>query len=383
MQGCLASLLRVQSALQTLYRQYKTNCDFPSQLRVFGESLFWEELKEAEAIIAPLSYASFRLQRDENTLGDVVQSFREIYEGFQQHLVRRDKLVECVEHRWEQCEQPLFMLGFALHPVYAETARALPETAVSGTGTLCKIAVYYFRRLFATEDIGEIRRDMLAWMKGRFTRTKPSEFPNAPWEYWEILSIAVNTATCERLFSELGVIHTAKRNRMAPSKALDYHIIAKHVRNRSKKSDTGDPRKKLLISPIEREIIMDATSRSSLFEPSPQQQGSSNADDDSDDDDPGDGVDGTTTLTLWGEFLDEVFEDEEIDAGYTENEAGPELRALRELREDDLEDENELENIPSPIKHEFPAHNDRNFPQEALVLQGFRGRKSTLTELFV
>ncbi|EEY66509.1 uncharacterized protein PITG_17131 [Phytophthora infestans T30-4] len=175
MQGCLASLLRVQSALQTLYRQYKTNSDFPT-----------------EAVIAPISYASFRLQRDENTLGDVVQSFREIYEGFQQHLVRRNKLVECVEHRWAQCEQPLFMLGFALHPVYAEIARELPETAVSGTGTLCKIAVYYFRRLFATEDICEIRRDMLAWMKGRFTRTKPSEFPNVPWEYWEVLSIARN-----------------------------------------------------------------------------------------------------------------------------------------------------------------------------------------------
>lgn len=329
-----------------------------------------------------------------------MQSFREIYEGFQQHLVRRNKLVECVEHRWAQCEQPLFMLGFALHPVYAEIARELPETAVSGTGTLCKIAVYYFRRLFATEDICEIRRDMLAWMKGRFTRTKPSEFPNVPWEYWEcvaterpksqlptlamrVLSIAVNTATCERLFSELGVIHTAKRNRMAPTKVLDYHIIAKHVRNRSKKIDSGDPRKKLLISPIEREIIMDATSRSNLFEPSPHQQGSSNADHDSDDDDPGDGADGTATLTMWGEFLDEVFEDEEIDAGYTENEAGPELRMLREQREDDSEDENELENIPSPIKHEFTVHNDRNFPQEALILQGFRGRKSTLTELFV
>ncbi|KAF4146543.1 hypothetical protein GN958_ATG04316 [Phytophthora infestans] len=113
---------------------------------------------------------------------------------------------------------------------------------------------------------------------------------------------------------------------------------------------------------------MDATSRSNLFEPSPHQQGSSNADHDSDDDDPGDGADGTATLTMWGEFLDEVFEDEEIDAGYTENEAGPELRMLREQREDDSKDENELENIPSPIKHEFTVHNDRNFPQEALIL---------------
>lgn len=149
-------MLRVQSALQTLYRQYKTNSDFPSQLRVFGESLFWEELKEAEAVIAPISYASFRLQRDENTLGDVVQSFREIYEGFQQHLVRRNKLVECVEHRWAQCEQPLFMLALHyiqctprspesyLRPLYREPARcARLLFTISGDCLLLRIFARY------------------------------------------------------------------------------------------------------------------------------------------------------------------------------------------------------------------------------------------------
>ncbi|KAG3114971.1 hypothetical protein PI125_g5975 [Phytophthora idaei] len=83
---------------------------------------------------------------------------------------------------------------------------------------------------------------MLAWMKGRFTRTKPSEFPGAPWEFWEsvatqrpkimlpklamrVLSIAVNTATCERLFSGLGAIHTAKRNRLDANRLLTFRSL--------------------------------------------------------------------------------------------------------------------------------------------------------------
>ncbi|EEY60738.1 uncharacterized protein PITG_13454 [Phytophthora infestans T30-4] len=112
----------------------------------------------AENVIAPLSYASYRLQRDENTVGDV--------------------------ERWRQCEQPLFMLGFALHPAYADYARALPTTKVSGLGRLPSIAVYYYRRIFSTEDVGVIRSDMLDWMEGKFTRTKASEFKSSPWKYW-------------------------------------------------------------------------------------------------------------------------------------------------------------------------------------------------------
>ncbi|EEY57182.1 uncharacterized protein PITG_11002 [Phytophthora infestans T30-4] len=129
MQGCFASLLRVQSALQMFHRQYKRASDFSSKLHVLGDPAFWDELREAEAVIAPLSLASYRLQRDESTVGDVVRSFGDICKGFQQHLVHQEKLIECVEDRWEQCEQPLFMLGFALHPVYVECSRELPETA--------------------------------------------------------------------------------------------------------------------------------------------------------------------------------------------------------------------------------------------------------------
>lgn len=124
-----------------LYRQYASDVDFPLDLHVLGDPKFWSDLKIAEAVISPLSYASYRLQRDENTVGDVVLSYRDIFKGFSRH---GDELVKCVEERWRECEQPLFMLGFALHPTYADEARTLPNTSISGVGTLPAIAVYYY-----------------------------------------------------------------------------------------------------------------------------------------------------------------------------------------------------------------------------------------------
>ncbi|GMF40530.1 unnamed protein product [Phytophthora fragariaefolia] len=230
------------------------------------------------------------------------------------------------ETRWNSrqgCFASLLRVQTALQMFYR---KGLPDPPISGIGSLCKIAVCYYRDylalLFSSANIGEIRRDILDWMKGRFTCIKASEFPGRPWQYWEcvvsenpssalpklairLISIAVNPATCERLFSELGLIHTPKRNRMAASKTLDFHTLAKHVRQCEHKNavESNNPKKKLLISSVEREIILDANASGS-FSPSPPPRGSARVDEDSDNEDPGDGVEGEPTLSLWGEFLD-------------------------------------------------------------------------------
>ncbi|GMG15955.1 unnamed protein product [Phytophthora fragariaefolia] len=362
MQGCFASLLRVQSALQMFYRRYKTYDDFPLELHVFGNILFWNNLKRAESVIAPLAYASYRLQRDENTVGDVVFSYRSIYKGFQQQLNDFDKLVDCVEARWAQCEQPLFMLGFALHPQYVAAARKLPNTVVSGIGALCKITVYYYRRLFGTEDIGQIRRDMLRWMKGTLTKVKASEYPDRPWEFWE-------TVAAER------------HNRLLPKLAIRVLSIAVNTTTRNMKSEMSDPRKNLLISPIEKQIIQD---NENIRSPSPQHV-LEDVEEASDIEDPGDCVEGAPILSTWNEYLSEVFEDSEIDAGYLENALNSSNNGVGISNNSSKaysDSENEFEEIAKPAKPAFPASNDRDFPQEDLVLKGFRGQKMTLIELF-
>ncbi|KAF1792678.1 hypothetical protein GQ600_10185 [Phytophthora cactorum] len=128
---------------------------------------------------------------------------------------------------------------------------------------------------------------MFTWMRGTFTRAKPNEIKGGPWEYWQymikekpnsllpqlaiaVLSVVVNTATCERRFYE------------------------------------------------------------------------------------------------------------ELDIGYTE--AGTSSNSACRA-EQDYEDDNEFEEIPAAVIHEFPGENVPNFPQE-VTLSGFRAQKATIKELF-
>lgn len=82
LQGCLASLLRVRNALQQFTVRYIDDADFPGRLTVFHDPAFWCKLVAVEEVIRSLSNVSYKLQRNENTLADVVESYQNIYRGF-------------------------------------------------------------------------------------------------------------------------------------------------------------------------------------------------------------------------------------------------------------------------------------------------------------
>ena len=76
-QACFASILRIRSALKLVEVKYSTDADFPDQLRI--ETGLFESLIEAEQSICPLVLASMLMQRDSNTLADVVNMFGILY----------------------------------------------------------------------------------------------------------------------------------------------------------------------------------------------------------------------------------------------------------------------------------------------------------------
>lgn len=270
MQGCFASLLRVRGALQTFYSQCYRRDGYPVQLNVLGKSSFWSDLEEAEAVISPLSLASFRLQRDENTVGDVVQSFIDIYEGFAKSVKHRDTLLPSLEQRWRNCEQPLFLLGFVLHPKHVESARKLIRAGHLPSALLSNFAIYYYRR-FIGDDFGDLRGEFDKWIDGKLTPAQPSEFKEdtVP-RFWNhvkgegseflpdlalvVLSIAVSTAPCERLFSEFGAIHSPDRNRMVPAKVMRIHVVRKGTRDRATQKKPKVPASNI-VSPSERDLV--------------------------------------------------------------------------------------------------------------------------------
>lgn len=260
-QDCFASLLRVKTSLQQFEIRYHTYKDLPSAVKVFGLETFWTSLEEAEKTIRPLCNASYILQRDENTLVDVVLCYRDIFDGFFADRYA-NALVNLVEDRWKACEQPLYMLAVFLHPFHVGTAKALPYTDISSIDAACDFAVFYFQRFFPDRDVGTLRDHMDLWCTGELylkrdkRPLRPEEFEDVV-RYWSyarnmkpksnlpdlaiaVLSIAANTATCERYFSEVGRIHTPTRNCLKADKANKAAMMRQAVREKYREEkDTG------------------------------------------------------------------------------------------------------------------------------------------------
>jgi hypothetical protein len=121
-------------------------------------------------------------------------------------------------------------------------ARQLPPTVLTENDDICQIAQYYYRRFVSGDDSG-LRGEIFDWLEGTYTTLRCVDFnEDAVFTFWKyeqkskhrsklaelaltILSIAVNTVTCERLFSELALILTPKRNRMSIEKTTKHQIM--------------------------------------------------------------------------------------------------------------------------------------------------------------
>ncbi|RLN86611.1 hypothetical protein BBJ28_00024937 [Nothophytophthora sp. Chile5] len=409
MQGCFASLLRAETALGVFVATYRGEFDFPEVLEVFEDRSFWDALREAEVMVNPLCFASFKLQSDENTLADVVICFRDLNDGFVASEYS-EELVQLLEKRWCACEQPLFMLAMYLHPAYVNDARALPNSDVSGIDAISKFAVFYFKRLIGG-DPGSIRGEMADWIMGDFIDATLDDFQNvalpplpAFWRFVKqarpksalprlamtVLSIAVNTATCERYFSELALIHTARRNRLSADKARKIAVVRKHVRELDRKTTS----RKEVVPPDKRIVPTEEPKRLTFGTPNRRRSSShcispsvlhveveshaTNTEAVSADGEGGNTFEGQEDL---GECDDPLTHWESIFEELVDSDSGPEDGDVS--MEDDWHDSESTEEVESSERRPFPDFNDRSFPQEAMQYLGLRGRKTTLGDLFV
>lgn len=420
MQSCFASLLRVRTALSVFEVTNKNAHDFPDKLKILEDAAFWSELEKAEEVIRPLCYASFMLQSDNNTLADVVLCFRELYDKFVASSISVE-LVGLLEKRWNDCEQPLFLLAFVLHPGNRELMKELPGSVANMMG---EFALAYYRKLF-DRDARSIVGEMSEWMRGAYTPFSLANFENLATPplaaFWQeaksskdrahlgselpelalvVLAMAVNTATCERYFSELALIHTARRNKMNSEKARKIAAIRRQVRDRDRREGGKEQAKKpkapkrRITDPNELKKVMELFSPprqrrgdeqlglaiqrtprhhppvhrdlSSLFADSQSQSnhaaddleaGSEEDEDDSEDDDDQD------PLEHWDEVFQELVEDD------------------RDQLQEQQPRNDAFTALGQPNNPPFPSNNDENFPQER-TLPGIRSAKFTLSELF-
>ncbi|KAI9921549.1 hypothetical protein PsorP6_000369 [Peronosclerospora sorghi] len=128
--------------------------------------------------------------------------------------------MQCLEKRWGACEQPLYVLAYFLHPQYQVQARELPESSLTTPKFISDIALLYCKRWFDTPAV-TLRREVCQWLNGTLTDAFIKTMDNGRRHETlalAVLSIAVNSATCERLFSKWGHIHTHHQNRLDPQK---------------------------------------------------------------------------------------------------------------------------------------------------------------------
>ncbi|GBC10038.1 hypothetical protein RclHR1_00930016 [Rhizophagus clarus] len=148
--------------------------DFPEEyLNCISDNNWWKKLKELETLILP--YFIVLRSFDNNNF--------------------KNKLLKKLEKRWSDWEQPLLLLAFLLHPGY-RTDKFNPQIETLSFPHLGKWVTYYY----------------CAW------------FNEDPMELYHIaeriFSIAVTTASLERLFSTMGWLHSKRQNRLAHKKVL-------------------------------------------------------------------------------------------------------------------------------------------------------------------
>ncbi|KAG8708307.1 hypothetical protein FRC11_006574 [Ceratobasidium sp. 423] len=167
-------------------------------------------------------------------------------------------VLDSLERRWGKCDQDPFILAVFLNP-FIRSRLFNPENSSLNRSSLYGIVKRVFRRIF--------RRDTDITLYEAFSDyySSRNEFHSDRWDYKEmkelyeragkpvnlveiwsgllahntpnagrpqlahlaihVLSIVANSAGCERLFSEMGYIHTKRRNHLSYEKVFDTAVF--------------------------------------------------------------------------------------------------------------------------------------------------------------
>ena len=89
-------------------------------IQIVNDSTFWAMLFELQNLLLPLCGFLNKLQKDMARLHEMLHIFAYIMKLFRElpDIDFSVRIVERLERRWTQWEQPLLLLSFVLHPHY-------------------------------------------------------------------------------------------------------------------------------------------------------------------------------------------------------------------------------------------------------------------------
>lgn len=393
-QSAFASLLRIRTALKLIHAEYGNMHDFPEDLKV--DDAFFEQLVEAELLLRPLTKASFVMQRDCNTLADVLNMFGLLYQSFEKSH-HANELQRLIEKRWNQQEQPLFLIAFMFHPKYANIFRGMVRfESKLDLGKVLQYCVLYYKKYIGNLAEGETNKfseEVNDWYRDAVPEAQFLK-SLSPIHFWIalkrscpyssrlaifVLSIVVQTATCERLFSTFGNFATKKRNKLHSEKVHNLAQVKRAVAVMDEKtynnrsitqirilSSTELPR----IDTEEQNVDAGVDEDNEVIQLSDMEL---EGDSDREDDTAEDSIIVEDWDTVFHE-LDRIDEEEYIESLYVIDKAVTHQMMTEVLQSQYSEGAQHRES------HPYPNYNDTSYPQERL--KGIRRVKFLLENLF-
>ncbi|CAG8808787.1 22777_t:CDS:2 [Cetraspora pellucida] len=228
---CFKSILKTKIALKSK--------EIPSEIcETINNEQWWHDLQNLETLIYPFCAILNKLQRDKAQLHDVLHGFGYLMKVIKQQETSdfQTKMIEKLERRWKQWEQPLLLISFLLNPTYRLT-KFNKNISTLNLVILGKWIIYYYMAWFDEKPL-KILSELNDWFDKKYPFDDESfdNFDKDIIKYWKfvsrgraselanialrIYSICVNSASVERLFSTMGFFHTKRRNKLKHSKVL-------------------------------------------------------------------------------------------------------------------------------------------------------------------
>lgn len=429
-QMCLASLLRVRSALRSFAVD---EVILPADLDPLADPNFWSGLATAENILRPVAAMSFVLEKQGTTLAHVMHALGLLY----QHLMLVNDesdlpfVMEDVCKRWAAQEQPLYILAYLLHPRFTDTAlKVMERMQHSGSyapyftiQSLARAASAYFNKWFfdyeASVDEMPMQLLMFNFLSNADFRKKllPSGCfsLNSQWSCYEtwvwalekrshrqlallalkLLGAQPQSADQERVFKEFARHQTASRNRMGLATMTKLTVVKNHLMSNKKDDVHGAVRSK--------NRIVKADERPRVGADSNLQQGPDDEPEKDDDTNPendenaapGIDMDDDNVVDFWNGALSTLESDDEeedlgndewiesvMEEGIVNVEVQPTLNSSVYDNADDFT-VCHSERIAAAITSPLPDANEETYPQEVVSkLKNYRAAKFPLIHLF-
>ena len=410
---CLASLLRVRSALRSFATDEE---NLPEDLQPLTEMHFWKGVVMAERIMRPVAAMSFVLEKSNTTLAHVIHAIGTLYQNLMviKHEEGISTLVDDLCKRWKVQEQPLFLLAYVLHPHFTNTALNV-LTRMSDSGpyaryfnkqTLARVADAYFKKWF--EDyVPSENEDSLQYLMFRFlteesfrTRLFPSGcfLFNSSWtchSAWEwvlesptdcqlakfalkLLGAQPQSADQERVFKEFARHHTSVRNHMSTSTMTKLSMVKAHYIDKQRAARGKQQSKNRILMPDERPRVPQREQQMPENDARRDNGESEDADEDEKNAD-------ENVVEFWNDALQTVESDDDCDEWIEDVIDCGQIVHLDPSVYGNYNDFRPLhsERIASIISSPLPHLSDCNYPQENLSsLKNFRAAKFPLLHLF-